>query len=58
MIAFFTDGFPLRQVVGALLFDIGLRVCSVCAVEFLGNGILDFYGLDLFVQSRERIPPC
>ncbi len=49
MIALFCQSLPLRKIVGPLLLDVGLSVFSVCAGEFLGDGILDFDRLDRLV---------
>lgn len=51
------QGFPLRQVVRTLLLDVGLCVCTVGTMELLCDGILDFDGLDLFIERREGVAP-
>lgn len=50
MTALFGQGFPLRQVVRTLFLYVGLCISAVCTMEFLCNRILDFDGLDLFVE--------
>lgn len=49
MITFLTESFPLRQIVGTLLFYVRLRIGTVSTVKFLGYRILDFYRLNLLV---------
>ena len=58
MITLLAQGFPLREIVGALLLDVGLCVCAVSAMELLRDRILDFdRGLDLFIKGWKCVPP-
>ena len=57
MIALFAQRFPLRQIVAALFLDVGLRVCTVCACEFLRDGVLHADRFDGFVEATEGFVP-
>ena len=57
MTALFAQIFPLRQIVGSLLFYVRLCVGAMGAVELLSNRVLDFDGLDLFIKCWKRIAP-
>ena len=57
VVGLFGEGFPFGQVVGALLFDVCLGVCSLCAHELLLNGILDPDGLDQLGEIGQMIAP-
>jgi hypothetical protein len=50
-------GAPFRQVVGALLLDVRLRVYAVLAGEFLRDRVLDFDALDGFAEVGEGAAP-
>lgn len=52
MVALLAKSFPLRQIVRALLFDIGLGIASMLAMEFLRDWVLDLDRLDLFIKCR------
>jgi hypothetical protein len=57
MITLKSKGLPLWEIVGPLLFDIGLRIHAMSAAELLGYWILDLDGFDSLIEGREVVDP-
>lgn len=57
MVTFLTESLPLRQIIGPLLLNVGLCVCTMRSVKLLSNWVLNLDSLDSFVKRRQGVDP-